>query len=205
MIDEMNNKALREKAFRKDAVHAKSPRNNTDSAEQSAAITAPANKNMIIVAGAGSGKTYTMTRRVIDLIDRGVAPESILGLTFTNKAASELLARVAQAVSQHANVGKQSSVNAPYSNAFLKPEVMTYDAFFQSIVRQYGLLVGFDHNTQPLSDAGARELMKPLVNEYVDKHPEVVQWYKFDALVDDVLALAADISCSMIGLSLIHI
>ncbi len=201
MIDEMNNKSLREKALSEDAVLAKSPRKNTDSAEQSAAITAPANKNMIIVAGAGSGKTYTMTRRVIDLIDRGVAPESILGLTFTNKAASELLARVAQAVSQHANVGKQSSVNASYSNAFLKPEVMTYDAFFQSIVRQYGLLVGFDHNTQPLSDAGARELIKPLVNEYVDKHPEIVKLYKFDALVDDVLALAADISCSMIGLN----
>lgn len=201
MIDEMNNKSLHEKALREDAVLAKSPRKNTDSAEQSAAITAPANKNMIIVAGAGSGKTYTMTRRVIDLIDRGVAPESILGLTFTNKAASELLARVAQAVSQHANVGKQSSVNASYSNAFLKPEVMTYDAFFQSIVRQYGLLVGFDHNTQPLSDAGARELIKPLVNEYVDKHPEIVKLYKFDALVDDVLALAADISCSMIGLN----
>lgn len=201
MIDEMNNKSLHEKALREDAIRAKSPRKNTDSAEQSAAITAPANKNMIIVAGAGSGKTYTMTRRVIDLIDRGVAPESILGLTFTNKAASELLARVAQAVSQHANVGKQSSVNASYSNAFLKPEVMTYDAFFQSIVRQYGLLVGFDHNTQPLSDAGARELIKPLVNEYVDKHPEIVKLYKFDALVDDVLALAADISCSMIGLN----
>lgn len=201
MIDEMNNKSLHEKALREDAIRAKSPRKNTDSAEQSAAITAPANKNMIIVAGAGSGKTYTMTRRVIDLIDRDVAPESILGLTFTNKAASELLARVAQAVSQHANVGKQSSVNASYSNAFLKPEVMTYDAFFQSIVRQYGLLVGFDHNTQPLSDAGARELIKPLVNEYVDKHPEIVKLYKFDALVDDVLALAADISCSMIGLN----
>lgn len=201
MIDEMNNKSLHEKALREDAIRAKSPRKNTDSAEQSAAITAPANKNMIIVAGAGSGKTYTMTRRVIDLIDRGVAPESILGLTFTNKAASELLARVAQAVSQHANVGKQSSVNVSYSNAFLKPEVMTYDAFFQSIVRQYGLLVGFDHNTQPLSDAGARELIKPLVNEYVDKHPEIVKLYKFDALVDDVLALSADISCSMIGLN----
>lgn len=208
MIDEINNKTLCEKALREDAVRTKSPRKNTDSAEQSVAITAPANKNMIIVAGAGSGKTYTMTRRVIDLIDRGVAPESILGLTFTNKAASELLARVAQAVSQHANVSKQSfgtsassSNSLSSSNAFLKPEVMTYDAFFQSIVRQYGLLVGFDHNTQPLSDAGARELIKPLVNEYVDKHPEIVKLYKFDALVDDVLALAADISCSMIGLN----
>lgn len=174
-------------------------RKNTDSAEQSAAIQAPANSNMIIVAGAGSGKTYTMTRRVIDLIDRGVAAESILGLTFTNKAASELLARVAGAVSKHNNAaGNNSAVSA---NAFLKPEVMTYDAFFQSIVRQYGLLVGFDQNTQPLSDAGARELIKPLISSYVTNHPEVLSWYNFDTLIDDVLALASDISCSMIGVN----
>lgn len=178
-------------------------RKNTDSAEQAAAIQAPTNKNMIIVAGAGSGKTYTMTRRVIDLIERGVAPESILGLTFTNKAASELLARVAQAVSQHSSeINKLiNNGNSASSSGFLKPEVMTYDAFFQSIVRQYGLLVGFDQNTQPLSDAGARELIKPLVNDYVTNHAEVLSWYSFDALIDDVLALAADISCSMIGIN----
>ncbi len=175
-------------------------RANTDSAEQSAAIQAPSNKDMLIVAGAGSGKTYTMTRRVIDLIDRGVAPESILGLTFTNKAAAELLARVAQAVSQHVHT-RADSVVSPAHAGFLKPEVMTYDAFFQTIVRQYGLLVGFDQRTQPLSSAGARELMKPLVNDYVQQHPEVVTWYSFDALIDDVLALAADISCSMIGVN----
>lgn len=178
-------------------------RKNTDSVEQAAAIQAPTNKNMIIVAGAGSGKTYTMTRRVIDLIERGVAPESILGLTFTNKAASELLARVAQAVSQHSSeINKLiNNGNSASSSGFLKPEVMTYDAFFQSIVRQYGLLVGFDQNTQPLSDAGARELIKPLVNDYVTNHAEILSWYSFDALIDDVLALAADISCSMIGIN----
>ncbi len=200
MIDKIS------KANKINEINSKSFRKNTDSAEQSAAIQAPANKNMIIVAGAGSGKTYTMTRRVIDLIDRGIAPESILGLTFTNKAASELLARVAQAVSQHCSESQPTtatsqSQNINTSNAFLKPEVMTYDAFFQSIVRQYGLLVGFDQNTQPLSDAGARELIKPLVNTYVTTHPEVLSWYSFDALIDDVLALAADISCSMIGVN----
>lgn len=183
-----------------DTLNKRTLRANTDSAEQSAAIQAPSNKDMLIVAGAGSGKTYTMTRRVIDLIDRGVAPESILGLTFTNKAAAELLARVAQAVSQHVHT-RADSVASPAHAGFLKPEVMTYDAFFQTIVRQYGLLVGFDQRTQPLSSAGARELMKPLVNDYVQQHPEVVTWYSFDALIDDVLALAADISCSMIGVN----
>lgn len=170
----------------------------TDSPEQSAAIQASLKQNMLIVAGAGSGKTYTMTRRVINLIEMGVAPESILGLTFTNKAASELLSRVSNAVNQHRN---NSSNNNSISNLFMKPEVMTYDAFFQSIVRQYGLLVGFDHNTQPLSEAGARELIKPLIGDYFQKHPEDIRWYNWDALINDVLALSSDIACSMIGVN----
>ena len=69
-----------------------------DSPEQAAVIQAPLGENVLVVAGAGSGKTYTMTRRIVSLIERGVPPESILGLTFTRKAASELGARVSAAV-----------------------------------------------------------------------------------------------------------
>ena len=105
----------------------------TDSPEQAAVIGAPVGGDVLVVAGAGSGKTYTMTRRIIGLIEQGVPPERILGLTFTRKAASELLSRVSSAVSDHDRGSGRS--------AFLKPEVSTYDAFFQSIVRQYGLLV----------------------------------------------------------------
>lgn len=68
------------------------------SAEQQRIIDADADANVIVVAGAGSGKTFTMTERVIHLIHEGVPPEHILGLTFTNKAASELLSRVSKAV-----------------------------------------------------------------------------------------------------------
>ncbi len=66
----------------------------TDSPEQAAVIQAPSYEDVVVVAGAGSGKTYTMTRRIITLIDQGISPEKILGLTFTRKAASELLSRV---------------------------------------------------------------------------------------------------------------
>ncbi|OXN00586.1 UvrD-helicase domain-containing protein [Bifidobacterium vansinderenii] len=140
--------------------------------EQAAVIDAPVNDDILVVAGAGSGKTYTMTNRIIGLINRGVPAERILGLTFTRKAASELLDRVSGAVSKAMNgdgteAGGVGGTTADPDRAFLKPEIFTYDAFFQSIVRQYGLLVGMDQNTQPLSEAGAYQLASDVVGRHM--------------------------------------
>ena len=172
----------------------KSTPNSAPSLEQKNVIEAPINQDVLIVAGAGSGKTYTMTRRVIHLIKSKVPPESILGLTFTNKAAAELLSRVSSEVSASGANGAKS---------FLKPEVMTYDAFFQSIVRRYGLLVGFNQNTMPLSDAGAMEIIKSIIGKYLDNPQNnaknLSKLYNFDTLCADVINLCAEISCSMIG------
>ena len=172
----------------------KSTPNSAPSLEQKNVIEAPINQDVLIVAGAGSGKTYTMTRRVIHLIKSKVPPESILGLTFTNKAAAELLSRVSAEVSASGANGAKS---------FLKPEVMTYDAFFQSIVRRYGLLVGFNQNTMPLSDAGAMEIIKSIIGKYLDNPQNnaknLSKLYNFDTLCADVINLCSEISCSMIG------
>jgi DNA helicase-2/ATP-dependent DNA helicase PcrA len=62
--------------------------------QQCAAVTAPPGPALVI-AGAGSGKTRTLTYRVAYLIENGVLPSNILLLTFTNKAAREMLDRVA--------------------------------------------------------------------------------------------------------------
>ena len=157
------------------------------SPEQAAVLDAPTDADVLVVAGAGSGKTFTMTQRIIRLIERGVAPERILGLTFTRKAASELLSRVSAAV----------------AGSVLKPEVSTYDAFFQSIVRQYGLLVGFDRNTQPLSEAGAFQLASEVIGERFDlvraARAEGLDMGAFPSLVGDVLALSDAIGGAMIG------
>ena len=178
----------------------KSTHNSGPSLEQKNVIEAPINQDVLIVAGAGSGKTYTMTRRVIHLIKSKVPPESILGLTFTNKAAAELLSRVSAEVSAS---GASGSNGANGAKSFLKPEVMTYDAFFQSIVRRYGLLVGFNQNTMPLSDAGAMEIIKSIIGKYLDNPQNnaknLSKLYNFDTLCADVINLCAEISCSMIG------
>jgi DNA helicase II / ATP-dependent DNA helicase PcrA len=61
--------------------------------QQHAAVTAPPGPALVI-AGAGSGKTRTLTYRAAFLLEQGIPPERILLLTFTNKAAAEMMARV---------------------------------------------------------------------------------------------------------------
>src|ERR1700755_1530886 len=61
--------------------------------QQLAAVTAPPGP-LLVIAGAGSGKTRTLTYRVAYLLENGIDPRNILLLTFTNKAARQMLDRV---------------------------------------------------------------------------------------------------------------
>src|SRR5881628_1241899 len=63
--------------------------------QQLAAVTAPPGPSLVI-AGAGSGKTRTLTYRVAYLLEQGIPPDRILLLTFTNKAAREMMRRVTE-------------------------------------------------------------------------------------------------------------
>src|ERR1700684_1185285 len=68
-------------------------------AQQLAAVTAPPGPSLVI-AGAGSGKTRALTYRVGFLLEQGIPPDRILLLTFTNKAAREMMRRVSNLLGQ---------------------------------------------------------------------------------------------------------
>lgn len=102
--------------------------------EQWAAIAAPPDGPLLVLAGAGSGKTSVMSARVLWLVGSGlVAPEEVLGLTFTNKAASELAGRVRSLLARLA--GERDAEQG-------EPTISTFHAFAVDLLSQYGLLVG---------------------------------------------------------------
>jgi DNA helicase II / ATP-dependent DNA helicase PcrA len=77
--------------------------------QQREAATAPSERPLLILAGAGSGKTATLSARVAWLIAQGLAPERILLLTFTRRAAAEMLART-RALLEQANIAAHGHV-----------------------------------------------------------------------------------------------
>src|SRR5262245_12381676 len=71
--------------------------------EQRQAVTT-VNGPLLVIAGAGTGKTHTLTTRIVHLVNTGVDPRSILAVTFTNKAAHEMLERVTKNIPVGAGV-----------------------------------------------------------------------------------------------------
>ncbi|MFF8842844.1 UvrD-helicase domain-containing protein [Streptomyces sp. NPDC015127] len=157
--------------------------------EQTACITAPP-APQVIVAGAGSGKTTVMAARVVWLVGTGqVAPEQVLGLTFTNKAAGELAERVRTALVR-AGVTDPDAIDP--DNPPGEPRISTYHAFAGQLLTDHGLRIGLEPSARLLADATRYQLAARVLREAPGPYPALTR--SFPSLVSDVLALDAELA-----------
>ena len=109
---------------------------------------------LLIVAGAGAGKTKTITHRIAQLIESGVPARSILAVTFTNKAAGEMLERVARLLRERAGT---------------TPLVATFHSLGVRILREFhkeaGIARGFSIWDQDDSTRAVKNILKQLDTE----------------------------------------
>jgi DNA helicase-2/ATP-dependent DNA helicase PcrA len=112
---------------------------------------------LLIVAGAGAGKTKTIVHRMGHLITSGVAPSSILAVTFTNKAAKEMRERVVSLV-EHIPSIQHSRQAVPF--------VSTFHSFGVYLLRKFGAFGGTVKRFTILDDSDTSALIKEALNSF---------------------------------------
>ena len=108
---------------------------------------------VLIVAGAGSGKTRVIAHRILNLVKTGVAPHSILAITFTNKAAAEMRDRVTTLLSDDAGINRPISM-------IEQPFVSTFHALGVYIIRENARLLGLKRHFSIYDRADSRRAVK---------------------------------------------
>ena len=121
---------------------------------------------VLILAGAGSGKTKTLTHRIAYLINSGISPFNILAATFTNKAAKEMRQRVANLLSENAD------------NRSFMPYMGTFHSICVRLLRQDGDKIGIPSNFVIFDESDRRSAVKEVMKQlYIDEKqfkPQVI-------------------------------
>jgi DNA helicase-2/ATP-dependent DNA helicase PcrA len=107
---------------------------NTDLDPQQTKAVTYTDGPLLILAGPGSGKTFTITEKVVDLTEKGLSPERILALTFSEKAAGEMQERI------ETKIGVGSGIT-----------VSTFHSFCNDLIREFSLYLGINQNAKLIS------------------------------------------------------
>ena len=125
------------------------------------AVTAEENK-ILVMAGAGSGKTRVLTTRIKYLLDSGVQPSDIVAFTFTNKAANEMLWRLNSMLKDN---GSDSQT----------PIISTFHSFCYSylVISDCYTRLGFTAKPSLITDTDKGKLIKEILNSYEDSYSNI--------------------------------
>jgi DNA helicase II / ATP-dependent DNA helicase PcrA len=168
--------------------------NPQPTAEQLAVIETPM-RPLLVVAGAGSGKTETMASRVVWLVANGhVEPDQVLGLTFTRKAATELAERIGRRLRRLRHVGIWTPAHQQDGAEVLggTPTISTYHSYAGRLVREHGLRLGVEPESRLLSEAAAWQCAAEVVERYDGPMDDVP--YAASSVVQAVVDLAGEMA-----------
>jgi DNA helicase-2/ATP-dependent DNA helicase PcrA len=130
---------------------------NTLNREQQKAVEAT-DGPLLILAGAGAGKTKTITYRIRNLVEKGVNPSQILAITFTNKAAKEMRDRVDSLLT------KDNKINRPVSIPE-RPFVSTFHALGVHILREQSSILGIPRHFTIYDRGDSKKAVKDALEE----------------------------------------
>jgi DNA helicase-2/ATP-dependent DNA helicase PcrA len=111
---------------------------------------------ILIIAGAGTGKTNTLTHRILNLIKQGVAPQSILAITFTNKAAKEMLERVDSLLVKHGHA-------SGFKEGDARPFIGTFHSLGVHILRSHAQVFGLTKHFTILDKNNSLSMIKDAI------------------------------------------
>lgn len=141
-------------------------------AEQYAVVT-QGEGPCLVLAGAGSGKTRTLVYRVAYLLERGEQPASILLVTFTNKAAKEMLHRITQLLGGECDIWGG-----------------TFHHIGNKILRTYGQHIGIESNYAILDEDDSKSLLKSCLHEVM---PNADKYFPKADLIQSIISLHVNI------------
>lgn len=165
---------------------------------------------LLIIAGPGSGKTFTLVERVVYLItEKSARPESILIATFTEKAASELITRITNRLLE---LGIKANINDMYVGTFHSICLKIIDEYreFTRLKRNYSLMDQFDQQYFLYQNSSAFDEIEN-IDEVLGEREKTSKWMRAEALLGwvnkiseeaiDVSQLAASNNSPLIALS----
>ncbi|MFC6784895.1 UvrD-helicase domain-containing protein [Halobaculum halobium] len=142
--------------------------------EQEAALDL--SRNIAVTAGAGTGKTTTLTERYLTMLDPGaVTPENIVTITFTKDAANEMRERIRAAVDQELTAADSQT---PYDDwREIRDElengyIHTIHAFCSRLLTEHAVEAPVDPNFTTLDETDAARLQRDVVTQFIDQHED---------------------------------